>query len=91
MTPAWRKLTAKKFLKMLEGDEATECPFTLGQKSWTAFRLAGRNYGCFPCQESVGLKPHYGEGIDRCPCYVLGPREAGKRAWLFIEESGELT
>ena len=89
MTPAWRKLTAKKFLKMLESNCMTSCPFTLDQPHWTACRLAGRNYGCLQCQEAVGLKPNTRPDIDRCPCYVLG-YESLKRAWLFVEDSGIL-
>ena len=85
MTPAWRKLTAKKFLKMLEGEDACgTCPFTFRNSGcFVMARIFYRSF-CSACQSAVGL------GVtneERCPCWRLGPAEAVKRAWLFVEDS----
>ena len=87
MTPAQKKLTAKRFLGMLEHKRPTCdcCPFAPNYKEMMGWIKPwdSDNRPCWMCREATGIP-------ESCPCWYLPPREAMKRAWLFIEESGIL-
>ena len=84
MTPAQRRFTAERFLAMLESGEEPTCSCPLFELGVTLSLAAVKK--CQLCQEAVHMK----FDIESCPCWRLGPAEAVKCAWLFIEESGIL-
>ena len=79
-------LTLFDFKKPCEG-----CPFPFGR---TAPLVPGQE--CVICRQFIGM-PYKGasvleamDSLEKCPCYILGKNEAGKRTWLALEEKGYL-
>jgi len=68
---------ARYLLGMLESGAVEVCP---------AFHLPFSKNKCRPCRQFVGVDIR----IPHCPCHVLGPKEAVRRAWLALEWRGYL-
>lgn len=83
---------ALTFLAFLESGAriCEKCPYLWAPRSTGSFLFI---LTCQECREFVGLPGEWPEDARpsvRCPCKVLGPDEAVKRAWLRLEEMGAL-
>jgi len=46
---------------------------------------------CIMCRSFIGIQGiiyNYIPACKKCPCYVLGEKEAIKRTWIALEEKG---
>lgn len=67
------KKHAANLLKMLEKDDPCKaCP--------------DPSACCDMCGYFIGMQPN--GSPSKCPCDVLGPKEAKKRTWIALEEKG---
>ena len=77
----------ENLLDMLEKENpCNECPF-----EHFVFLYEVNPLFCIMCRSFIGIRGIiYNDtpACKKCPCYVLGEKEAIKRTWIALEEKG---